>query len=84
MGKKAEIIIEIDEDLILADTDSMFEAFCPRCRRLVEMASPGVAAIERQTSERRIFRLIERKEIHFVGTDRILVCLESAGKIKFD
>ena len=81
MKKKAEIIIEIDEKVCLTNSPK-FEAFCPECRRLVEMSSPAVAAIELQISERRIFRLIETKEIHFVETDRILVCLESLGKIR--
>ena len=80
MGKKAEIIIEIDEKICLTNSPK-FEAFCPECRRLVEMTSPSVAAIERQISERRIFRLIETKEIHFVETDRILVCLDSIKKL---
>jgi len=81
MNKKAGIIIEIDEKVLLTNSPPKFEAFCPECRRLVEMSSPAVAAIERQISERRIFRLIETKQIHFVETDRILVCLESLGKI---
>jgi hypothetical protein len=82
MEKKAEIIIEIDEKVCLTNSPPKFEAFCPECKRLVEMTSPNVAAIELQISERRIFRLIETKEIHFVETDRILVCLESIGKIR--
>jgi len=48
---------------------------------LVEMALPNVAAVEFQISERRIFRLMEAKEIHFVETDRILVCLDSIKKL---
>jgi hypothetical protein len=41
------------------------------------MTSPAVAAIELQISEREIFRLMEIRKIHFVETDRILVCLNS-------
>jgi hypothetical protein len=81
MEKKAEIIIEIDEKVWLTNSPPKFEAFCPECKRLVEMASPTVAAIDLQISERRIFRLMETREIHFVETDRILVCLDSIGKI---
>jgi hypothetical protein len=82
MKKKAGIIIEIDEKVLVANSPPKFEAFCPECKRMVELTSPAVAAVELQISERRIFRLIETKEIHFVETDRILVCLESFGKIR--
>jgi hypothetical protein len=81
MEKKAEIIIEIDEKVLLVNSQPKFEAFCPECKRLVEMALPNVAAVEFQISERRIFRLMEAKEIHFVETDRILVCLDSIKKL---
>jgi len=81
LEKKAEIIIEIDE-VLLPNADSKFEAFCPECRRLVEMTSTAIAALELGISERRIFRLIEAREIHFVETDRISVCLNSASKFK--
>ena len=75
--KKAAIIIEIDEEFRLPEAPARFEAFCPTCRRLVEMATTALAARERGISERRIFRLIEEKKIHFVETDRVLVCLDS-------
>lgn len=76
MKKKAEIIIEIDEEA--GDrAPARFEAFCPECRRLVALAAPAAAAVARGISERRIFRLLERGSIHFVETDRVLVCLDS-------
>jgi hypothetical protein len=81
MEKKAEIIIEIDEEVLLSNSPRRFEAFCPECKRLVEMTQPSVAALELGVSERRIFRLIETKEIHFIETDRVLVCLESIKKL---
>ena len=77
MEKKAEIIIEIDEQILLTNSPPKFEAFCPECKRLVEMTSPAVAAMELQISERKIFRLMETREIHFVENERILVCLNS-------
>jgi hypothetical protein len=77
MEKEAEIIIEIDEKILLTNSPPKFEAFCPECKRLVVMTSPAVAAIELQISEREIFRLMEIRKIHFVETDRILVCLNS-------
>jgi hypothetical protein len=81
MKKKAEIIIEINEKVWLTNSPPKFEAFCPECRQMVEMTSPAVAALEGQISERRIFRLMETREIHFVETDRVLVCLKSLEKI---
>ena len=83
MEKKAEIKIEIDEKILLTNQPK-FEAFCPECKRLVEMASTTVAALELQVSERRIFRWIETRKIHFVETDRILICLDSIEKFEPD
>lgn len=80
MEKKAEIIIEIDEKVLLTDSPPKFEAFCPECKRLVEMTSPAAAAMQMQISERRIFRLMETGEIHFIETGRVLVCLNSFKK----
>jgi hypothetical protein len=77
MKKKAEIIIEINEEILPQQTPAKFEAFCPECRRLVEMTSATIAALARGMSERQIFRLIEAKKIHFVEADRVLVCLDS-------
>ena len=81
MEKKRKIKIEIDEKIWLPNLEK-FEAFCPECKRLVEMTTPTVAALKLQISERRIFRWIEGRKIHFVETDRILICLESIGKIR--
>ena len=80
MKKKAAVIIEINEKVLLTSSKPGFEAFCPECKRLVEMTTPVVAAAEMQISERRISRLIETGKIHFVETDRISVCLDSIRK----
>ena len=48
---------------------------------LVEMAAPLVAAILTHTTEREIYRLVETGKIHFVETDRVLICLKSLTKI---
>jgi len=41
------------------------------------MTAPQVAAILTRTTEREIYRLVETGKVHFVETDRVLVCLKS-------
>lgn len=45
------------------------------------MTTPQVAAILTQFTEREIFRLIETGKVHFVETDKVLVCLKSLTAI---
>ena len=54
-----------------------FESYCPVCKCMSEMAPPHVAAILAHTTEREIYRLVELGNVHFVETDRVLVCLNS-------
>jgi hypothetical protein len=41
------------------------------------MATPHVGAILAELTEREIYRLVEIGDVHFVETDRVLVCLNS-------
>ena len=77
MKQKTEIEIELNETVAYSRRSERFEAFCPECKSLVEMAAPPVAAILSQTTEREIYRLVETGKLHFVETDRVLVCLQS-------
>lgn len=77
MNRKTEIEIEFNETVAYSRRSERFEAFCPECKTLVEMATPQFAAILTQTTEREIYRLVETGKIHFVETDRILICLNS-------
>ena len=77
MKQKTEIEIELNETIAYSRRSERFEAFCSECKSLVEMATPPVAAILRQTTEREIYRLVETGKVHFVETDRVLVCLQS-------
>lgn len=77
MKQKIEIIFETEETIIIRQTAKTWTAYCPECRAIVEMALPQTIADLSDFTEREIFRLIERKEIHFVETERIFVCRNS-------
>ena len=44
---------------------------------MAEMATPQVGAVLAHVTEREIYRLVESGAIHFVETDRVLICLNS-------
>jgi hypothetical protein len=77
MKQKGEITFEIEETIILRQGERKVKSFCPHCAALVEMASPYLTAMISNLSEREIFRLIERGRIHFIETNRVLICLDS-------
>jgi hypothetical protein len=77
MKQKTKVEIELNETVAYSSRLVRFEAYCQCCKSLVEMASPQVAAILIRLNEREIFRLIESGKVHFIETDRVLVCLKS-------
>jgi hypothetical protein len=77
MKRKTEITFEVEETIVWRQEAQWFEAFCPYCQALVKMAAPRLAAALNGRTEREIFRLIETKDIHFIETGRLLVCLVS-------
>ena len=77
MKQKTEIEIELSETVAYSRRSERFETFCPECKSLVEMSTPQIAAILTGSTEREIYRLVETGEVHFVETDRVLVCLNS-------
>ena len=81
MKKQSEIVIEITEIIAFENTGQIFEAYCIECSGMVKMTTPKVCSVMKKVSEREIFRLIETKQIHFVETGHILVCLESVKKV---
>jgi hypothetical protein len=44
------------------------------------MTTPQVAAISMHVTEREIYRMVETGDIHFVETDRVLVCMRSLSQ----
>lgn len=77
MKQKTEIIFESEETIVLRQVKPTLTAFCPQCQAQVEMASPQTIAASTDFTEREIFRLIENQRVHFVETDRVLICLNS-------
>ena len=80
MAQKNEIEIELNETVAYSRRSERFENFCPVCKCMSEMATPQVASIIGHTTEREIYKLVETGEVHFVETDRVLVCLKSLGE----
>ena len=82
MQQSTEIEFEFSETIAYSRPDERFNSFCPECKQWVEMAAPHVAAILTHTTEREIYRLVETNQVHFVETDRVLVCLKSFANLK--
>ena len=82
-NRKDGIVVEIDERIAVTNAEH-FEAYCSECKKMTEMATPKTASVLTETSEREVFRLIEGKEIHFVESARLLVCIESLRNLKAD
>ena len=76
-NKHDGIVVEIDERIAVTNTEQKFEAYCSECKKMTQMATPKTAGVIAEISEREVFRLIERKEIHFIENARVLVCIES-------
>ena len=77
MTEKTRIEIEVSEVVAYSSRSERFENFCPVCKCMAEMSTAHVAAVVSHTTEREIYRLVEAGDLHFVETDRILICLNS-------
>jgi hypothetical protein len=82
MNQKTEIEIELSETVAYSRPGERFETFCPECKTLVEMAAAPLAAILTNSTEREIYRLVETGQVHFVETDKVLICLKSFADFK--
>ena len=75
--QKTEFEIEVNETVAYSSRSDRFESFCPVCKRMTDMATVQIAAVLTHITEREIYRMVEVAAIHFVETDRVLVCLNS-------
>lgn len=82
MQQKTQIEIELSETIAYSRAGERVKDFCGSCQRVADMASPQLAAILSQTTEREIYRLVEDGQIHFTETDRVTVCLKSLADLK--
>ncbi len=82
MKQKTEIEFELNETVAYSRRSERFENYCSLCKSLVEMATPQVAAVLTQLTEREIYRRVEAGAAHFVETDRLLVCTKSLANIE--
>ena len=81
-NKNDRVVIEINERITIKNAEQQFEAYCPECQKIAEMATPKTAGTLAAISEREVFRLIEGKQIHFVENARVLVCVDSVRKLR--
>jgi len=82
MRKKATITIETERLLILRRSGRV-DRWCAGCRAEVKMIGVEEAAAIAGLSQRKLFRLAEAGEIHFIETTQgqALFCLDSlSGK----
>ncbi len=77
MHKDDGIMVEIDERIAVTDREQQFEAYCSDCKKMGEMVTPKMVSLLTEISEREVFRMIERAEVHFIENARVLVCMES-------
>ena len=83
MRKKATITIETERLLILRRSGRVVDSWCDRCHAEVKMIGVEEAAAIAGLSQRKLFRLAEAGEIHFIETTQgqALFCLDSlSGK----
>ena len=83
-NRNDRIVVEINERIAVTDEEERFEAYCSACKKMAEMTTPKIAGVLTGISERDVFRLIERKEIHYIENARVLVCIESLRKVHAD
>jgi hypothetical protein len=82
MTQKTDIEIEVTEIVAYSRRSERFENYCPICKCMSEMATPQVASVIGNVTEREIYQLVETGNVHFVETDRVLVCLSSLPRIQ--
>jgi hypothetical protein len=76
MKRKIEISLETEE-LISIKARRSVNGFCRECGTQIEMLTAETAAGPSGLSERRIFRLIENGELHFIEAERVFICRNS-------
>ena len=83
MTEKTEIEIELSETIAYSRSNERFESFCEECGETVQVATTHAAAIISHITEREIYRLVERDDVHFTETDhQVLVCLRSLSEFR--
>lgn len=81
--RKREIISERERRVVVKFKDESRQGFCVDCQTLTSFVTVDEAAALRDTTARKIFRLVEAGKVHFEETadGRLFVCLPSlSGK----
>ena len=81
MKQKKQIVIEEEETVVLRGGETSTAAYCPFCGESVVMATPWIAANLNGSTEREVFRMVERGTIYVTEGDRILMCLRCVGRV---
>ena len=84
MKRKAAIIFELEETVVLRQGRKVIIDYCPRCQKDVDLIPPDLLALLAGSSEREIFRLIEAGRIHFIESGRVLACTSCYRRLLTD
>jgi len=79
MKRKAKITVETERLLVISRAQRVVEHWCQECDATVRMIPLEEAAAVAGVSQRRLFNLAERREIHFMETadGQALFCANS-------
>ncbi len=80
MKQRTEITFEVEETVVSKRGGKLFQAYCPTCEIVADMASPEFLATMTGSSEREIFRLVEAQKIHFFEAGRIFGCVSCSRR----
>ena len=74
MSQKSVLKFEVEETVTIKQGGKLVTEFCPKCNKPTVMVSPDVLSLATGSSEREIFRSVERGDVYFVEDGRLYVC----------
>jgi hypothetical protein len=78
MKRRREVTIEIEREIIISKPHSNW-SWCYRCGQQMQMLTAGEAAQMINSTEAKIYELVESEQLHFTATPQgmLLVCPNS-------
>jgi hypothetical protein len=77
--RKTKLIIETKRLTIIRQIGNITRSWCPSCDRQVQKVTPDQAAMMFRMSTRKIHRMVEEGQVHFIETSDglLLICVDS-------
>jgi excisionase family DNA binding protein len=84
MRRRTEISIETDRVMVISRPKQTLFAPCSKCGAEVPMVPVDTAAAMTGTSSLTIYRMVERRQLHFVetGAGLLLICSNSLSRLE--